>query len=95
MTTSSAGSATKRHGKTWLKARPVVNSETHDYSQLENTDTYLLKLLTRFVLSQTRVRLEAFKSGEAPFGEEATEAYGEDVSEIEAAVSAAVPDDAA
>ena len=45
--------------------------------------------------SQTRERLEAFESGDAPFGEEATEAYGEDVSAIEAAVSAVVPDDAA
>jgi len=48
MTTSSAGSATKRHGKTWLKDRQVFNSETRDYSQFEDTDTYLLKLLTRF-----------------------------------------------
>ena len=45
--------------------------------------------------SQTRARLEAFETGEAPFGEEATEAYGEDVSGIEAVVSAVVPDDAA
>jgi RPA family protein len=45
--------------------------------------------------SQTRARLEAFETGDTPFSEEATEAYGEDVSEIEAAVSAVVPDDAA
>jgi len=45
--------------------------------------------------SRTRVRLEAFESGDAPFSEEATEAYGEDVSGIEAAVSAVVLDDAA
>jgi RPA family protein len=45
--------------------------------------------------SQTRARLEAFETGDTPFSEEATEAYGEDVSAIEAAVSAVVPDDAA
>jgi RPA family protein len=45
--------------------------------------------------SQTRARLEAFETGDTPFSEEATEAYGEDVSEIEAAVSPVVPDDAA
>jgi RPA family protein len=44
---------------------------------------------------QTPTRLAAFETGDAPFGEKATEAYGEDVSAIEAAVSAVVPDDAA
>jgi hypothetical protein len=45
--------------------------------------------------SQTRERLEAFETGDTPFSEEATEAYDEDVSAIEAAVSAVLPDDAA
>jgi RPA family protein len=45
--------------------------------------------------SQTRERIEAFETGDTPFSEEATEAYGEDVSGVEAAVSAVVPDDAA
>jgi RPA family protein len=45
--------------------------------------------------SQTRKRLEAFEIGDAPFGEEATEAYGGDVNAVEAAVAAIAPEDAA
>jgi RPA family protein len=45
--------------------------------------------------SQTRECLEAFESGDAPSGEETTGANGEDVSAIEAAVSAVEPDDPA
>jgi len=45
--------------------------------------------------SQTRKRLEAFETGDTPFSEEATEAYGKNVSGVEAAVSAIAPDDAA
>jgi RPA family protein len=45
--------------------------------------------------SQTRERLEAFKTGHASFSAEATEAYGEYVSAIEAAVSVVALDDAA
>jgi RPA family protein len=45
--------------------------------------------------SQTRERLDAFESGDAPFGEEATDAYGEDVSAIEAAVAAVALEDVA
>jgi len=40
--------------------------------------------------NQTRKRLNAFETGDAPFGEEATVAYGEDVSAIEAAVKSMV-----
>jgi RPA family protein len=40
--------------------------------------------------NQTRKRLDAFETGDAPFGEEATVAYGEDVSAIEAAVKSMV-----
>jgi len=42
---------------------------------------------------QTHERLDAFEIGDAPFGEEATDAYGEDVSAIEAAVATLIPDD--
>jgi RPA family protein len=45
--------------------------------------------------SQTRKRLEAFETGDVPFSEEATEAYSDDVSAIEAAVATVDPDDAA
>jgi RPA family protein len=39
--------------------------------------------------SQTRERLDAFATGDAPFGEEARAAYGDDVNVIDAAVTAA------
>jgi RPA family protein len=38
--------------------------------------------------SQTRERLDAFENGDAPFGDDATVVYGEDVGAIEAAVAA-------
>jgi len=50
MTTSSAGSATKRHGNTSLEDRQVVDSETLDYSRLEAGKTYLIELVTPLVL---------------------------------------------
>lgn len=40
---------------------------------------------------QTRKRLEAVETGGAPFGEEATVAYGDEVSVIDAAIAAATP----
>jgi RPA family protein len=40
--------------------------------------------------NQTRKRLNAFETGDAQFGEEATVAYGEDVSAIEAVVKSMV-----
>ena len=40
--------------------------------------------------NQTRKRLDAFETGDAPFGEEATVAYGEDVNVIDAVVTSTV-----
>nr|WP_262342755.1 hypothetical protein [Haloplanus rubicundus] len=45
--------------------------------------------------SQTRERLDAFETGDARYGEEATAAYGDNLSMIDAAVVAVTPADAA
>jgi RPA family protein len=39
-------------------------------------------------VADTRARLDAFETGDAPFGEQAREAYGEDVSGLAEAVDA-------